>query len=326
MRKFALCLFLALLLSLATLTVVVRAAEEEDDDYLDKIDFSDSVLDCDGEEDDDDEPIYNVIYEDVLDKVGDEDILVMEFYQTWCPVCQAFKPIYEQAAKYFAVSTKDTPRVHLGRATCGAENKNLCWAFNVTKLPTIYIGRKEQFKFALNMYDDTMFPQKSKMKRNPRGPYEGLGFLDDANARCLVDYVTETFQNEKYMKRVGLDPSKLEVNGPQEDISEAHIPDVCISPELKEQRAKEKERTKRNKANARRWKKQKKNTWHYKLRKKLQIKLNKKLKKYGWDYRIDWVEEAGLKGPDKLEAMMGEAMAQGLMGKNKEVREQRVEL
>ena len=65
----------------------MRAAEEEDDDYLDKIDFSDSVLDCDGEEDDDDEPIYNVIYEDVLDKVGDEDILVMEFYQMWCAVC-----------------------------------------------------------------------------------------------------------------------------------------------------------------------------------------------------------------------------------------------
>ena len=134
------------------------------------------------------------------------------------------------------------------------------------------------------------------MKRNPRGPYEGLGFLDDANARCVVDYVSETFQNEKYMKRVGLDPSKLEVNGPQEDISEAHIPDVCISPELKEKRAKDRAREKRNKANARRWKKQKKNTWHYKLRKKLQIKLNKKLKKYGWDYRIDWVEEAGLKG------------------------------
>jgi len=285
-------LVLALVVSCA---FVVQAYLPTDDIEMPELDpetYEGPVLQALGKEEDDD---FSAIYTGVLDKLEEDDILVIDFYQTWCPACRAWMPHYERAAKYYLASTEDKPRVHFAKASCGDENKMLCWAYGIKGFPNFVAGTVNQHKHKLNTFDAETFPQAVPEDRVAKAKTKLRSFmgsdLEDLNARCFLDKFQRRVLQEKYLNRIGLGHLGLVVKGPQEDVSDLGIPEKCTNPERQKKIAELRIQAKKEAAIEKRWNKQDKDALWYKIVKPIQLKLNGLLDQSGYEYRIMWVED-----------------------------------
>lgn len=237
---------------------------------------------------------FGAIYE-VLDELDPTDILIIDFYQTWCPACKAWMPHYEASGKYFLASTKDTPRVVFAKASCGDENKQLCWAYDITHYPSFVVGTPDQHRQHLHEFDGDTYtetvpegPRQGRVKGAKLKRVEATQFLDH-NAKCMIDAFKKHALREGFVKKVtGQTP---DFQGPQEDVSDLGIPEECTNVVRQQAIADAKKQQRLIQAREKRWAQQDKDSLWYKFQKGLQKKLHVLLKKVGSDYKFYWVED-----------------------------------
>ena len=106
-------------------------------------------------------------------------------------------------------------------------------------------------------------------------------------------FVEKKVFSAKWLKKIGLGhlSDTMGHKGPKEDVSGLGLPDTCIDASAEEERAQKVKAQREYKKKVAKWKKQKKNTLYYKVRKRLQWKLNALFEKAGIGYRIEWVED-----------------------------------
>ncbi len=67
--------------------------------------------------------------------IGTNDIVIIDFWAAWCGPCQAFKPIFEEAAEKHEDVTF---------ASCDTEAEpELAAAFQVRSIPTVFVFRDQ---------------------------------------------------------------------------------------------------------------------------------------------------------------------------------------
>ena len=72
--------------------------------------------------------------------VTDSDIVLVDWWASWCGPCRAFAPIYEQAAA-------DNPDITFAKVDTEAE-QNLAGAFQIQSIPTLMAFREGVLVFA----------------------------------------------------------------------------------------------------------------------------------------------------------------------------------
>ncbi|QDZ18459.1 thioredoxin domain-containing protein [Chloropicon primus] len=270
---------------------VARAEEDVATADINPDDYEGPLKQIRGDEEDGE---FGAIY-GVLDELDPTDILVIDFYQTWCPACKAWMPHYEASGKYFLASTKDTPRVVFAKASCGDENKQLCWAYDIHAYPSFVAGTPDQHRQHLHEFDGDTYtetvpegPRQDRVKGTKLKRVQASQFLD-YNAKCVIDAIRKHALREKFIKKVtDRDP---DFQGPQEDVSHLGIPEECTNAARQKEIADSKKRMKLIQEREKRWARQDKDSLWYKLKKGVQKKLHVLLKRMGSDYRFYWVED-----------------------------------
>lgn len=84
--------------------------------------------------------IVDLIQDTFESTVEGNDIVLVDFWATWCGPCRAFAPIYEKVAA-------NNPDVVFGKVDIEAES-GLAGAFNIRSIPTLFVFREKVLVFA----------------------------------------------------------------------------------------------------------------------------------------------------------------------------------
>lgn len=82
----------------------------------------------------------DLTHESFEQTVLDNDIVLVDFWATWCGPCRAFAPIYEAAAEA-------NPDVVFGKVDTQAQPQ-LAAAFSIRSIPTLMVFRENTLVFA----------------------------------------------------------------------------------------------------------------------------------------------------------------------------------
>ncbi|CAI5986115.1 unnamed protein product [Closterium sp. NIES-65] len=70
---------------------------------------------------------------------------LVEFFASWCPACQYFKPEYEQVARLFnSPSSPNSDFIYVAKVDCASDGL-LCTRFDVNSYPSMFFGRPSAF-------------------------------------------------------------------------------------------------------------------------------------------------------------------------------------
>lgn len=78
--------------------------------------------------------------ENIEDLVNDNDIVMFDFWASWCGPCQAFAPIYEAASERY-------PDIVFAKVNT-EEEREIAAHFNIRSIPTIMVFRSQMLVFA----------------------------------------------------------------------------------------------------------------------------------------------------------------------------------
>lgn len=78
--------------------------------------------------------------ENIEDLVNNNDIVMFDFWASWCGPCQAFAPIYEAASERY-------PDVVFAKVNT-EEEREIAAHFNIRSIPTIMVFRSQMLVFA----------------------------------------------------------------------------------------------------------------------------------------------------------------------------------
>jgi thioredoxin len=84
--------------------------------------------------------VVNVKLEDFEDLVASNDIVLVDFWASWCGPCRMFAPIFERAAEAH-------PEAVFAKVDTEAE-VDLARAFNIMSIPTLMVFREQVIVYA----------------------------------------------------------------------------------------------------------------------------------------------------------------------------------
>ena len=78
--------------------------------------------------------VIQLTQENIEETINNNEIVVIDFWATWCGPCQAFKPVFEQASEKHADATF---------ASCNTEEQTeLASMFKIQSIPTLVVFRE----------------------------------------------------------------------------------------------------------------------------------------------------------------------------------------
>lgn len=163
---------------------------------------------------------------DGVDKVKDDEILVLELFDPHCAVCKKFMPEMHKVAAYFN-STGNSPRLRFAKIDCKSSYAP-CSAFGVEFFPSFAFGRPGQYRHMLNEYDPDEFDRSEGPVIEKEIYLVKLSkFVTGRTARCLIDEVEALVYNATFLEQMGLGDVKPTVTAPLEDVSVYEIDKHC---------------------------------------------------------------------------------------------------
>lgn len=82
----------------------------------------------------------NVTQNDLVDTIGSEGIVLLDFWAAWCGPCRMFAPVFEAASE-------EHPDIVFGKIDTEAE-RELAAGFRITSIPTLMAFRDGILVFA----------------------------------------------------------------------------------------------------------------------------------------------------------------------------------
>ena len=82
---------------------------------------------------------YDVTFENFENIVDTHDLVILDFWASWCGPCKMFAPIFEEASQRY-------PSVYFGKVNTEAA-KDLAEAFRILSIPTLMVFRKTELVF-----------------------------------------------------------------------------------------------------------------------------------------------------------------------------------
>ncbi|CAG9462725.1 unnamed protein product [Pedinophyceae sp. YPF-701] len=85
-------------------------------------------------------------WERIISSVPAAGLVLVEFYASWCPHCQKFKPTFEEVARYFGEAPRPVPFLFVARMDCATDGDTnaLCSDFGARAIPHVVLGTRER--------------------------------------------------------------------------------------------------------------------------------------------------------------------------------------